>query len=138
MSELLIFSSTHAYSCLHVSGEVLQNAPGKQHTKLPLGFQGRILADIGASDGRRLHPAGYCFQERGFPAAVFTDKEGQRVCEIQTFQGSDTGNVVGKPCREFLFVQADRAQIDQRSSLFSWKSSSTKFGVSYQEKNLLS
>ena len=105
--------------------------------KLPLGFQGRILADIGASDGRRLHPAGYCFQERGFPAAVFTDKEGQRVCEIQTFQGSDTGNVEGKPCREFLFVQADRAQIDQRSSLFSWKSSSTKIGVSYREKSLI-
>ena len=67
---------------------------------------------------------------------VFTDKEGQMVCEIQTFQGSDTGNVEGKPCREFLFVQAERAQIDQRNSLFSWKSSSTKIGESYQEKNL--
>ena len=79
---------------------------------MPLGFQGWILADIGVSDGRRLHAAGYCFEERGFPTAVFTDKEGQRVCEIQTFQGSDTGNVEGKTCREFLFIQADRAEID--------------------------
>ena len=63
---------------------------------MPLGFQGWILADIGASDGGRLHTAGYCFQERGFPTAVFSDKEGQRVSEIQTFQGSDTGNVEGK------------------------------------------
>ena len=74
--------------------------------KLPLGFQGWILADIGTSDGWRLHAAGYCFQERGFSTAVFTDKEGQRVCEIQTFQGSDTGNVEGKTCREFLIVPA--------------------------------
>ena len=90
--------------------------------KLPLGFQGRILADIGASDGGRLHATGYSFQERGFPTAVFTDKEGQRVCEIQTFKASDTGNVEGKSGREFLvqlekFINQDRCILPREKSL---------------------